>query len=220
MARYIRSFGPPQLSFVLFLHPSPSTSTSSFGPRIKMVATVLSSMPTYLPASGGINSSWMDCTRCSPQEWWVPWWNVAVNLCCGCCPCSCVCGVRFLLIILNVEPRTASVFVDWKVEVKRDGVWFVVFCFFLFCQACFPRVCLCYSPSVFRFVGRFKSRKEREAELGAKAKEFTNVYIKNFGDDMDDERLKEIFDKYGKSKFVSWSFPDEELQHLQRSCYF
>lgn len=47
-------------------------------------------------------------------------------------------------------------------------------------------------------MGRFKSRKEREAELGAKAKEFTNVYIKNFGDDMDDERLKEIFDKYGK----------------------
>lgn len=51
---------------------------------------------------------------------------------------------------------------------------------------------------MFRFVGRFKSRKEREAELGAKAKEFTNVYIKNFGDDMDDERLKELFDKYGK----------------------
>ncbi|KAK5857159.1 hypothetical protein PBY51_010421 [Eleginops maclovinus] len=48
------------------------------------------------------------------------------------------------------------------------------------------------------FVGRFKSRKEREAELGAKAKEFTNVYIKNFGDDMEDERLKELFDKYGK----------------------
>lgn len=47
-------------------------------------------------------------------------------------------------------------------------------------------------------MGRFKSRKEREAELGAKAKEFTNVYIKNFGDDMDDERLKELFDKYGK----------------------
>ncbi|KAJ8291088.1 hypothetical protein GJAV_G00021240 [Gymnothorax javanicus] len=47
------------------------------------------------------------------------------------------------------------------------------------------------------FVGRFKSRKEREAELGARAKEFTNVYIKNFGDDMDDEKLKEIFCKYG-----------------------
>uniref|UniRef100_A0A673C2F7 Polyadenylate-binding protein n=1 Tax=Sphaeramia orbicularis TaxID=375764 RepID=A0A673C2F7_9TELE len=52
------------------------------------------------------------------------------------------------------------------------------------------------------FVGRFKSRKEREAELGAKAKEFTNVYIKNFGDDMDDERLKELFDKYGKTLSV------------------
>ncbi|XP_053322085.1 polyadenylate-binding protein 1 isoform X2 [Spea bombifrons] len=67
------------------------------------------------------------------------------------------------------------------------------------------------------FVGRFKSRKEREAELGARAKEFTNVYIKNFGEDMDDERLKEMFgpalsvkvmtDEHGKSKgfgFVSF----------------
>ncbi|XP_067862710.1 polyadenylate-binding protein 4-like isoform X1 [Heptranchias perlo] len=52
------------------------------------------------------------------------------------------------------------------------------------------------------FVGRFKSRKEREAELGAKAKEFTNVYIKNFGDDMDDERLKDMFDKFGKTLSV------------------
>lgn len=54
------------------------------------------------------------------------------------------------------------------------------------------------SSCFIRFVGRFKSRKEREAELGAKAKEFTNVYIKNFGDDMDDEKLKELFEKYGK----------------------
>uniref|UniRef100_A0A672M2F4 Polyadenylate-binding protein n=1 Tax=Sinocyclocheilus grahami TaxID=75366 RepID=A0A672M2F4_SINGR len=52
------------------------------------------------------------------------------------------------------------------------------------------------------FVGRFKSRKEREAEMGAKAKEFTNVYIKNFGEDMDDPRLKELFDKYGKTLSV------------------
>lgn len=49
-----------------------------------------------------------------------------------------------------------------------------------------------------RFVGRFKSRKEREAELGARAREFTNVYIKNFGEDMDDEKLREVFSKYGK----------------------
>ncbi|XP_068577760.1 polyadenylate-binding protein 4 [Cebidichthys violaceus] len=52
------------------------------------------------------------------------------------------------------------------------------------------------------FVGRFKSRKEREAELGAKAKEFTNVYIKNFGDEMNDDQLKELFDKYGKTLSV------------------
>lgn len=48
-------------------------------------------------------------------------------------------------------------------------------------------------------MGRFKSRKEREAELGARAKEFTNVYVKNFGEDMDDEKLREVFNKYGQS---------------------
>merc|ERR1719500_752744 len=48
------------------------------------------------------------------------------------------------------------------------------------------------------FVGRFVPRKEREKELGEKAKKFTNVYIKNFGDDLGDEKLKEMFSKYGK----------------------
>ena len=48
------------------------------------------------------------------------------------------------------------------------------------------------------FVGRFVPRKEREKELGEKAKKFTNVYIKNFGDDLTDEKLKEMFSKYGK----------------------
>ncbi|XP_020644870.2 polyadenylate-binding protein 1-like isoform X1 [Pogona vitticeps] len=52
------------------------------------------------------------------------------------------------------------------------------------------------------FVGHFKSRREREAEYGAKALEFTNVYIKNFGDDMNDERLKEIFSKFGNTLSV------------------
>uniref|UniRef100_A0A2I3HAK9 Polyadenylate-binding protein n=1 Tax=Nomascus leucogenys TaxID=61853 RepID=A0A2I3HAK9_NOMLE len=51
------------------------------------------------------------------------------------------------------------------------------------------------------FVGRFKSRKKRETELGAKVKEFTNVY-KNFGGDMDDERLKDLFDKFGPAVSV------------------
>uniref|UniRef100_UPI0035901360 polyadenylate-binding protein 4-like isoform X3 n=1 Tax=Myxine glutinosa TaxID=7769 RepID=UPI0035901360 len=52
------------------------------------------------------------------------------------------------------------------------------------------------------FVGRFKSRKEREVEMGAKAKEFTNVYIKNFGEDMNEERLRETFGKFGKTLSV------------------
>jgi polyadenylate-binding protein len=41
-------------------------------------------------------------------------------------------------------------------------------------------------------------RKEREKELGEKAKKFTNVYIKNFGEDLGEEKLKEIFSKFGK----------------------
>ncbi|GAB1285955.1 Polyadenylate-binding protein [Apodemus speciosus] len=52
------------------------------------------------------------------------------------------------------------------------------------------------------FVGRFKSREEREAELGAKAKEFTNVYIKNFGEEVDDGNLKEFFSRFGKTLSV------------------
>ncbi|NXM69715.1 EPAB protein, partial [Serilophus lunatus] len=52
------------------------------------------------------------------------------------------------------------------------------------------------------FVGHFKSRKEREAEIGVRAVEFTNVYIKNFGDDMDDDRLREIFSKFGRTLSV------------------
>uniref|UniRef100_A0A673MWJ0 Polyadenylate-binding protein n=1 Tax=Sinocyclocheilus rhinocerous TaxID=307959 RepID=A0A673MWJ0_9TELE len=52
------------------------------------------------------------------------------------------------------------------------------------------------------FVGHFKSRKEREAALGAKAMEFTNVYIKNFGEDIDSEKLKGIFSEFGKTLSV------------------
>uniref|UniRef100_A0A672KKM7 Embryonic polyadenylate-binding protein-like n=1 Tax=Sinocyclocheilus grahami TaxID=75366 RepID=A0A672KKM7_SINGR len=52
------------------------------------------------------------------------------------------------------------------------------------------------------FVGHFKSRKEREAEFGAKAMEFTNVYIKNFGEDIDREKLKSIFSEFGKTLSV------------------
>lgn len=97
------------------------------------------------------------------------------------------------VFILWAAKRIRGV-LDRKEQVKRDGSSFGFACS---AWAFFKRVAVAAS-SPFRFVGRFKSRKEREAELGAKAKEFTNVYIKNFGDDMNDERLKELFDKYGK----------------------
>jgi polyadenylate-binding protein len=48
------------------------------------------------------------------------------------------------------------------------------------------------------FVGRFIPRKEREKELGEKAKLFTNVYVKNFGDELSEELLRDMFEKYGK----------------------
>lgn len=58
------------------------------------------------------------------------------------------------------------------------------------------------------YVGKFIPRKEREKELGEKAKLFTNVYVKNFTEDFDDEKLKEFFEPFGKitSYRVSLSF--------------
>ncbi|XP_053572687.1 polyadenylate-binding protein 1-like [Bombina bombina] len=52
------------------------------------------------------------------------------------------------------------------------------------------------------FVGHFKSRRERELEYGAKVMEFTNVYIKNFGEDMNDNRLREMFSAFGNTLSV------------------
>ncbi|XP_030748797.1 polyadenylate-binding protein 4-like [Sitophilus oryzae] len=48
------------------------------------------------------------------------------------------------------------------------------------------------------YVGRFIPRKEREKELGEKAKLFTNVYVKNFGEDLSEEQLRNMFEKFGK----------------------
>ncbi|XP_016007888.2 polyadenylate-binding protein 1-like isoform X1 [Rousettus aegyptiacus] len=48
------------------------------------------------------------------------------------------------------------------------------------------------------FVGHFKSRQEREAELGARAMEFTNIYVKNLQVDMDEWGLQELFSQFGK----------------------
>lgn len=48
-------------------------------------------------------------------------------------------------------------------------------------------ICVCHG-FFNRVVEAFKSRQDRE---------FTNVYVKNLGDDVDDQRLKDLFSKYG-----------------------
>lgn len=50
------------------------------------------------------------------------------------------------------------------------------------------------------FVGKFIPRAEREKEMGEKAKQFKNVYIKNFGEELDDDKLLEMFSKFGEVK--------------------
>ncbi|XP_028406076.1 polyadenylate-binding protein 4-like [Dendronephthya gigantea] len=74
------------------------------------------------------------------------------------------------------------------------------------------------------FVGKWMSRKERIEQLGDAPRKFTNVYVKNFGDDFSDEDMKKLFEPFGeiqsmkvmrtedgKSKgfgFVSFAEPD------------
>lgn len=58
--------------------------------------------------------------------------------------------------------------------------------------SCLP--CRC----VHSFVSHFKSRQEREAELGVRAMEFTNVYVKNLQMDIDEQGLEELFSQFGE----------------------
>ncbi|CAF1145372.1 unnamed protein product [Adineta steineri] len=46
------------------------------------------------------------------------------------------------------------------------------------------------------YVGRFMSRNQR-ADFGGQRK-FTNIFIKNFGDQFDEEKLRDLLSKYGK----------------------
>lgn len=52
--------------------------------------------------------------------------------------------------------------------------------------------------ALFRFVGRFMNRRERLEQMGDKVKKFNNVYIKNFSEEIDDEKLKAWFEQFGK----------------------
>jgi len=59
------------------------------------------------------------------------------------------------------------------------------------------------------FVGKFIPRTERARELGDKAKVFSNVYIKNFDDEMTEEKLYEVFSKYGEVTSHKVAFSDD-----------
>lgn len=70
------------------------------------------------------------------------------------------------------------------------------------------------------FVGKFVPRKERIMALGEKAQKFTNVFVKNFGDDIDDDKLKEMFEKYGKiTSHKVMSLPDGKGKGFGFVCY-
>lgn len=53
-----------------------------------------------------------------------------------------------------------------------------------------------YNMCMFRFVGLFMARKDRNKDQG-KEHVFTNVFIKNFGEDFTDEQLQELFSQFG-----------------------
>ncbi|CAG0892310.1 unnamed protein product [Cyprideis torosa] len=48
------------------------------------------------------------------------------------------------------------------------------------------------------YVGKFIPRKEREKQMGERARKFTNVFVKNFGEDWDEAKIREVFGKFGK----------------------
>jgi len=48
------------------------------------------------------------------------------------------------------------------------------------------------------FVGRFMTRSQRTEAYGTTNKRFTNVFVKNFGNNMEDDKLQEMFAKFGE----------------------
>ena len=87
----------------------------------------------------------------------------------------------------------------------------------------------------WRFATKWMSRRERLEQLGNQPKKFTNVYVKNFGEEMTEADFKELVDSFGKvlslkvvtsdqgrSKgfgFVSFETP-EEAQKVSRQLLF
>lgn len=48
------------------------------------------------------------------------------------------------------------------------------------------------------FVGRFLSKGQRNETSSSQNKRFTNIFVKNFGDNFDDQKLVDMFTKFGE----------------------
>jgi polyadenylate-binding protein len=59
------------------------------------------------------------------------------------------------------------------------------------------------------YVGRFMSRNQRAGEAGPR--KFTNIFVKNFGDQLDEDKLRELFSKHGK--ITSCKIENDENGH-------
>jgi len=59
------------------------------------------------------------------------------------------------------------------------------------------------------FVGRFKSRGDRMREFGERAKQYTNLYIKNLPDAWDDAKMEEVFSAFGEILSHKVAFDEE-----------
>eukprot|EP00746_Dinoflagellata_sp_MGD_P126626 gnl/MRDRNA2_/MRDRNA2_61423_c0_seq1.p1 gnl/MRDRNA2_/MRDRNA2_61423_c0~~gnl/MRDRNA2_/MRDRNA2_61423_c0_seq1.p1 ORF type:complete len:608 (+),score=166.58 gnl/MRDRNA2_/MRDRNA2_61423_c0_seq1:142-1965(+) len=66
-------------------------------------------------------------------------------------------------------------------------------------------------PEYLLYCQRAQSKAERAAELGAQSNstQGVNLYIKNLGDDMTDEKLKELFAPFGETKSVTVKMDDD-----------
>ena len=56
---------------------------------------------------------------------------------------------------------------------------------------------------IFSFDGRFQPRMQRLREMGDVTRKFTNVFVKNFGEELSDDKLKEMFGKFGEITSVA-----------------
>ncbi|CAF4656014.1 unnamed protein product, partial [Rotaria socialis] len=65
------------------------------------------------------------------------------------------------------------------------------------------------------FVGRFSSRNQRTDPSGPR--KFTNIFVKNFGDQLDEEKFRELFSKYGK--ITNLQLATDDSDHSKGFCF-